>query len=116
MSSLFLPGENKRISKVCDGQRQPIKPNATSVKINVLQIPGAYNIMTFKKHMFHKWKNELKKLLVKLLRSWTVLLYTNITQGLTAEPGGRADRASMISFSSIPAPKLVAMRNSYCRT
>lgn len=86
------------------------------MKINGLQTPRAYNIMTFKKHMFHKWKNELKKLLVKLLRSWTGLLHTNITQGLPAEPGGRADTASIISFSYKPAPKLVAMGNAYCRT
>lgn len=66
--------------------------------------------------MFHKWKNELKKLLVKLSRSWTVHLYTNITQGLPAEPGGRADRASMISFSNKPTPKLIAVGNACCRT
>lgn len=61
-------------------------------------------------------ENELKKLLVKLLRSWTGLLHTNITQGLPAEPGGRADTASIISFSYKAAPKLVAMGNAYCRT
>lgn len=54
--------------------------------------------MTFKKHVFHKWKNELKKLLVKLPRSWTAHLYINIAQTLPAKPGGRADRGSMFSF------------------
>lgn len=86
------------------------------MKINVLQAPRAYDIVTFKKHMFHKWKNELKKLLVKLPRSWTVHLYVNITQGLPAEPAGRADRGSTISSSYKPAPKLVAMGNACCRT
>lgn len=80
------------------------------MKINVLQTPRAYKIMTFKKHMFHQWKNELK-----VSRSWTVHLSTNIPQGLPTEPGGRADRAPMISFSYKPAPKLVAMGNAYCR-
>lgn len=60
-----------------------------------------------------KWTEEAAGEAVERL---DCLLSTNTTQGLPAEPGGRAERASMISFSYKPAPKLVAMGNAYCRT
>lgn len=72
--------------------------------------------MTFKNHMFHKCKNELKKLLVKLSRSLTAQLYINIAQTLPAKPGGNADRGYTFSFLYQPAEKLVAVGNAHCRT
>lgn len=71
--------------------------------------------MTFKNPMFHIWKNELKRLLVKLSRSLIAQSYINIARTLPDEPGGNADRGYMFSFLYKPAEKLVAVRNAHCR-
>jgi len=72
--------------------------------------------MTFKKHMFHKWKNELKRLLAILSRSLTAQLHLNIVQTLPAEPGRNDNRGYKFSFSYKSGEKLVAVGNAYCRT